>query len=344
MESKKVLVTGGSGFLGSHFVRHALAADVAQLVNIDALTYAGDQRRLADIANDPRYVFEQADVASEPDIKSLIAQYRPDIVVHYAAESHVTRSEKDPEGFARTNIEGTRVMLEASLSSGVQRFVHISTDEVYGSTLTGYFTEDQKGHGGGNATSPYARSKAEADDLALSYSDKIEVVVARPTNAFGPWQFPEKAFPRWVTRALRGEPLLVWGDGLYVRQWLFADDFASAIAVLVDEGAPGNPYNVGPLHEPEITNIDLAHWLVQYMELGDDAIEMTAYDRPDHDRRYAVDPMQINALGWQAGDVFAQMAQTVEWYRGHEDWWSSHIAEAESIYSDSDKDTDPDKG
>lgn len=337
MKDQRIFVTGGSGFLGSHFVRHALSSGAAQVTNFDLMTYAGDARRLADVESDPRYRALTGDVAAESDVKDTLGSEQFDVVVHYAAESHVTRSEKDPDKFNRTNIDGTRVMIESALSSGVKRFVHISTDEVYGPVLQGYYAEDQKLHGEGNATSPYAKSKAIADDLALSYSDRIEMVVARPTNAFGPWQFPEKAFPRWVTRALRGEPILVWGDGLYVRQWLHAEDFASAIGLLVTDGAPGNPYNVGVAHDPEITNIDLANWLVTELALPEGSIEMTAYDRPDHDRRYAVDPTQIQALGWQPGDVMSQLASTVEWYRDNEAWWRSHVDEAESIYTDAGK-------
>lgn len=331
------MVTGGAGFLGSHFVHYILGGDIAQLVNLDALTYAGDLQRLADLEGDSRYRFVNGDVCSEVDVRSMLAEFRPDAVVHYAADSHVTRSESDPDQFYRTNVEGTRVVFEGAVATGVRRVVHVSTDEVYGSIVEGAFREGDKLPGDGQASSPYAKSKALADDLARSYSDKLEVIVARPTNAFGAWQFPEKVFPRWVTRAMRGEPLLVWGDGLYVRQWLYAEDFARAIKLLLEEGEPGEVYNVGPRHEPEITNLDLARWLVDYLGLPEDRIEMTAYDRPAHDRRYAVDSQKIRAFGWEPGDVWAQMTKTVEWYRSNPKWWERHIAEAESIYSDSKK-------
>jgi dTDP-glucose 4,6-dehydratase len=337
MNWERILVTGGAGFLGSHFVRLALDNDVKKLANLDALTYAGDLQRLADLEGDPRYRFVKGDVGSEVDVRSLLAEFQPDAVVHYAADSHVTRSESDPDQFYRTNVEGTRVVFEAAVAAGVRRVVHVSTDEVYGSIVEGAFREEDKVPGDGQASSPYAKSKALADDLARSYADRLEVIVARPTNAFGPWQFPEKVFPRWVTRALRGEPLLVWGDGLYVRQWLYAEDFARAIKLLLEEGEPGEVYNVGPRHEPEITNLDLARWLVDYLGLSEDRIEMTAYDRPAHDRRYAVDSQKVRALGWEPGDVWAQMTKTVEWYRNNPKWWERHIAEAESIYSDSKK-------
>jgi len=330
----KILVTGGAGFLGSHFIRQALEAGAESVVNVDALTYAGDVRRLAEFEADPRYKFVRADVSDESAIKATVAAERPDLIVHYAAETHVTRSEADPDRFYRTNLEGTKCMLEAARAGGVERFVHISTDEVYGPILEGSFAESDKLPGDVQASSPYAKSKALADDLAHSYTDKLEVVVARPTNAFGPWQFPEKAFPRWVTRALRGEPLLVWGDGLYKRQWLFAGDFARAIALLAAVGKTGEAYNVGPLHDPEITNLDLASWLVGHLGLPAESVQLTAYDRPDHDRRYAVDPGKINALGWHSGVVESQLSDTVGWYVNNEPWWREHIAEAESIYKE----------
>ena len=335
MNAKTVLVTGGAGFLGSHFVRRALAGGAALVVNVDKLSYAGDQRRLADLAGDPRYCFVRADVASPSEIATVMDVYRPEVVVHYAAETHVTRSESAPELFHRTNVGGTRTMLEAAVHSGVERFVHISTDEVYGPILEGAFREEDKPAGEGPATSPYARSKALADDLARSFADRLPVVVVRPTNAFGPHQFPEKAFPRWVVRALRGQPLPVWGDGLYVRQWLFAGDFAEAVSIAAARGEPGSVYNVGPRHDPEITNIMLARWLLAQLDLPGDRVVMTAYDRPDHDRRYCVDASRITGLGWRHGDVWSQLAETVAWYRDHAAWWEPHLAEAESIYADS---------
>lgn len=333
MEGRRVLVTGGLGFLGSHFVRRALERGAARVVNLDLVTYAGDPMRLSDVEGDSRYEFRRTDVTSD-EAAAIIASERPDLVVHYAAESHVTRSEKAPDLFFRTNVDGTRNLLEAAIGAGVDRFVHISTDEVYGPILSGAFREEGKGPGEGAASSAYARSKALSDDLARSFGDRIPVIVARPTNAFGPYQFPEKAFARWVTRALRGEMLPVWGDGLYVRQWLNASNFASAIQLLAESGTPGEVYNVGPRHEPEITNLALTEWLVSYLGVPKGRIEMTAYDRPGHDRRYAVDSSKIEALGWRAGDVWRQFADTVEWYRSNRQWWERHIREAESIYTE----------
>ncbi len=158
--------------------------------------------------------------------------------------------------------------------------------------------------------------------------------MVRPTNAFGPWQFPEKVFPRWVTRGLRSQPMLVWGDGQYIRQWLYAEDFARAVALVLEKGENGEAYNIGPVHEPEITNLDTGALAGRVPGLPADGIQMTGYDRPDHDRRYAVDSSKIRALGWRSGDVWAQFTQSVNWFRDHRDWWESLIAEAESIYAD----------
>jgi len=336
MRDKRVLVTGGAGFLGSHFVRHALESGASEVSNVDLLTYAGDRSRLSEIEAESRYAFVQADVASPKTMRDVFEEHRPQAVVHFAAESHVTRSETAPDLFHRTNVEGTRVLLEAAAAAAeLERFLHISTDEVYGPAIEGAFGEEDKMPGDSQATSPYAKSKALADDLALSYASQLPVVVARPTNAFGPWQYPEKVFPRWITRALTGQPIPVWGDGLYVRQWLYAEDFARAIGLLLARGEPGEAYNVGPTHDPEITNIALARWLVTYLDLPEEQMQMTEYDRPDHDRRYAVDSSKARALGWSPGDVWSQFSTTVEWYRAHQDWWKSHIAEAESIYTDS---------
>lgn len=332
----RVVVTGGTGFLGSHFVRRWVASG-GEVLNVDLLTYAGSPERLGDVEDDPRYRFVRADVADPEAVRAAVGDFRPEAVVHFAAESHVTRSETDPEVFWRTNVEGTRVLLEAAARAGVSRFIHVSTDEVYGPILEGAFREEDKPPGEGRATSPYARSKAAGDDLARGFTGDLEVAVVRPTNAFGPWQYPEKAFARWVTRALTGRPVLVWGDGLYVRQWLYAEDLSEAIALVLQAPSPEPVYNIGPRHAPEITNLDLARWLLDHLGLPGDRLELTAYDRPDHDRRYAVDPGRIEALGWSPGDPWDRFAHTVEWYRRREDWWRPLLAEAEGIYADEER-------
>lgn len=334
MENRSILVSGGAGFLGSHFIRAWLANGGGKVRNVDALTYAGSLTRLADAAGDPRYSFTEADVADPSAIARAFSEHGPDLAVHFAAESHVTRSERDPARFTHTNVQGTRVMLEAAAEAGVSRFIHISTDEVYGPILSGEFREEDKEPGDGRATSPYAMSKAQADDLARGFDADMEVIVARPTNAFGAWQFPEKAFPRWTVRGLRGKDLLVWGDGLYVRQWLHAEDLAEALLLLLQADEIDPVYNIGPRHDSEITNIDLARWLAAHLGLPEDRVVHTSYDRPDHDRRYGVDPSRIMALGWKHGDPWQAFARTVAWYRANEDWWAPLLDEAESIYED----------
>jgi dTDP-glucose 4,6-dehydratase len=332
--ANRVLVSGGAGFLGSHFVRRGLSRGLGEIVNLDLLTYAGSSARLADVDSDARYAFVRADVADPAAVSDAFNRWRPEAVVHFAAESHVTRSERDSARFRRTNVDGTRVMLEAAARGGVSRFVHVSTDEVYGPILERAYSEEDKRPGDDQATSAYAKSKAVADDVARSFRDRLDVVVVRPTNCFGPWQFPEKACARWIARAVSNRSIPVWGDGLHVRQWLSADDLSRAIELVMDAPSPEGVYNIGPRHEPEVTNLDLARWLVAHLGLPDERLVLTAYDRPDHDRRYAIDPSRIEALGWKPGDLWRQLAETVAWYQEAESWWAPLMEEAESIYLD----------
>jgi len=324
----RLLVTGGCGFIGANFVRRRPATEI---VNIDSLTYAGDERRVAGTAC--RTIV--ADVADREVLRSLIREFRPDAVVHFAAETHVTRSEDAAEAFHRTNVDGTRALLDALLEHRPRVVIHVSTDEVYGPCAGEPFREDQKPPGEGHATSAYARSKALADDLARSYADRLPLIVARPTNCFGPWQHPEKAFPRWVIRALRGQSLPVWGDGGYVRDWLPVEDACDAITLLLELGRPGAVYNIGPGRDPEITNLALARWIVAHLGQPEDHVVLTAYDRPQHDRRYAVDASRMRALGWTpATDVWQRFERAVAWYRENEAWWSTLVDDAEAIYPD----------
>jgi dTDP-glucose 4,6-dehydratase len=332
----RAIVTGGAGFLGSHFVRDWISADRGELLNLDLLTYAGSMDRIAEVADDPRYRFMHADVADADAVTDAFASFRPDIVVHFAAESHVTRSENDPASFRKTNVTGTRVMLQAAADADVSRFIHLSTDEIYGPRTNGYFREDDKLPGEGRATSPYAKSKALADDLAVEFRSELDVVVLRPTNCFGPWQYPEKAFARWATRLLTGRPLPVWGGGVQVRQWLYAADLVAAVNAVLYAKSVERVYNVGPRHSPEITNRDLATWLLTYLGLPGETMVLTEYDRPNHDARYAVDPTRLERLGWSPTDVWVRFGETVEWYRQHAKWWTPLVDEAESIYADLD--------
>lgn len=327
----RVLVTGGLGFIGSAFIRR-LVGRGQDVFNVDLGTYASDVRRLAGVGPG-RVRTEAVDVRSD-QIVDLVGRERPDVIVHFAAETHVTRSERDAETFFRSNIEGTRRLMEAGTRAAVGLIVHISTDEVYGPSSAEPFGEQDKPPGEGNATSAYARSKALADDIARSYSDRVPVNVIRPTNCFGPWQHPEKAIPRWVTRAIAGQPIPVWGDGRYVRDWMFVEDACAGIDTVIERGEPGGVYNLGP-GDARHTNLEVAGMIARAAGLPPDAVYLTEYDRPQHDRRYAINASKVRALGWRpAGDLEQGIAQTVEWYRDNRDWWISIIPEAESLYSD----------
>ncbi len=328
--SGRVLVTGGLGFIGSAFVR-ALAADGRYVLNVDLDTYAGDERRIAGVG-DGVVETVRLDVAS-PELAGVVREERPALVVHFAAESHVTRSEDAPEVFFHANVEGTRVVLDAAEAAGC-RVLHMSTDEVYGPCAADPFREEDKLPGEGLATSAYARSKALADDLARSYAERVDVVVARPTNCIGPWQHPEKAVPRWATRALRGERLPVWGDGEQVRDWMFVEDAVSALRLLAERGERGEVYNVGPQAEG-VPNVEIARAIARAAGQDEASVYLSHYDRPQHDRRYAVATDRIAGLGWRASrSLEAAIAETVEWYRENEAWWSTLVPDAEELYAD----------
>jgi dTDP-glucose 4,6-dehydratase len=328
--SGRVLVTGGLGFIGSAFVR-ALAADGRRVLNVDLDTYAGDERRIAGVG-DGMVETVRLDVAS-PALAGIVREERPALVVHFAAESHVTRSEDAPDVFFHANVEGTRVVLDAAEAAGC-RVLHMSTDEVYGPCPADPFREEDKLPGEGLATSAYARSKALADDLARSYAERVDVVVARPTNCIGPWQHPEKAVPRWATRALRGERLPVWGDGEQVRDWMFVEDAVSALRLLAERGERGEVYNVGPQAEG-VPNVEIARAIARSAGQDEASVYLSHYDRPQHDRRYAVATDRIAGLGWHASrSLEAAIAETVEWYRENEAWWSPLVPDAEQLYAD----------
>ena len=319
------MITGGLGFLGSSFVR--AAARNHDVVVVDAETYAGDIERL----EDSRAELDRLDIA-DPTASDRISQLAPDAIVHFAAESHVTRSEAEPERFYRTNVRGTQTVIEAAQRSGA-RLIHISTDEVYGPCLGKPFKEEDKKKGSDEATSAYAKSKALADDLVRQAED-LDAVVARLTNCFGKWQHPEKAIARWTIKALQGLPLPVWGSGLQRRAWMSVEDAVAAILLLMKHGESGAVYNAGP-SDGEITNVEVASLIARLAGQSDQLVFLSNYDRPDHDPRYAVDAQRLCALGWRCQTQLEDgLRSTVEWYRNHSSWWEPQLAASEALYDD----------
>lgn len=311
-----LLVTGGCGFIGSHFVRWALAnADVAKVTNLDALTYAGNPASLADVADDPRYRFVHATITDTSVVDDLVAD--ADAVVNFAAETHVDRSIDGPTVFLTTNVVGTGVVLDACRRHDVPRVLHISTDEVYGSRIEGAFTEDAPMR----PSSPYSASKAAADLLAQSYAITYDypVTVSRTTNNYGPFHHPEKMIPRFITRLIDGGRVPLYGDGSNVRDWTYVTDNVEAQWRILMDGTAGEVYNVGSGNER--SNLEVTMAILERMGIGHDAIEPVA-DRPGHDQRYAVDTAKVRALGWSPRTAFDDgLDQTIAWFRDHEDWW-----------------------
>jgi dTDP-glucose 4,6-dehydratase len=315
----KLLVTGGAGFIGSSFVRYVLRTrQNIDVVNYDLLTYAGNLRNLESVASDPRYVFVRGDIADAAQVEALFADRRFDAVVNFAAETHVDRSIADSAPFVRSNIEGTRCLLEASLRHKVSKYVQISTDEVYG-TLgeTGSFREDTPL----DPSSPYSASKAAADFFVLAYhkTHKLPGLITRCTNNYGPCQFPEKLMPVLITNAMDDRPLPIYGDGLNVREWIFADEHSRAVLIALDRGTPGEVYNIGSGHEK--TNLEVVREILRLMGKPESLIKFVK-DRPGHDRRYAIDCSRIRReWNWSSEVDFASgLAATIEWYKTHRDW------------------------
>ncbi|MBI5140634.1 MAG: dTDP-glucose 4,6-dehydratase [Nitrospirae bacterium] len=314
---KKILVTGGCGFIGSNFVRMVLRETDLRVVNLDALTYAGNLANLADVASSPRYSFVQGRIEDEAAVSAAMAGV--DAVVHFAAESHVDRSIQDSRPFVITNVVGTQTMLDAARRAGVGKFVHISTDEVYG-TLgdSGIFTEETPLA----PNSPYSASKAGADLLVRSYFEThgMPVATVRPSNNYGPYQFPEKFIPLMVTNLSDGGRIPVYGDGRNIRDWLFVEDNCRAILAVLERAAPGSVYNVGG--ESEVRNIEVAHKVLALMGRDDSRIDFVT-DRLGHDFRYALDNSKIRReLGWKPSVSFDEgIERTVGWYRDNRAWW-----------------------
>ncbi|MGQ0837324.1 dTDP-glucose 4,6-dehydratase [Actinokineospora sp.] len=317
----RVLVTGGAGFIGSHYVRQALTgayptlAD-AEIVILDKLTYAGNRENLAPVADSPRLRFIEGDICDPDIVRESITG--ADLVVHFAAESHVDRSIAGSTDFVRTNVLGTQTLLQASVDEGVAKFVHVSTDEVYGSIEVGSWPEEHPLE----PNSPYSASKASSDLLARSYfrTHELAVCITRCSNNYGPYQFPEKVIPLFTTNLLDGKKIPLYGDGLNVRDWLHVDDHCQGIQLVADAGRAGEIYNIGG--GTELNNRELTSLLLDATGT-DESFVRPVIDRKAHDRRYSVDITKISTeLGYQPRVSFADgLASTVQWYRDNRAWW-----------------------
>ena len=315
-----VLVTGGCGFIGSNLVRLLLAERPDwRVVNLDKLTYAGNAENLADLEGSPRYRFVRGDIANGELVAEVIRSEKIDAVMHLAAESHVDRSILAPAVFIETNVRGTQVLLEAARELGVKRFLHVSTDEVYGSLgETGLFTEETPLA----PSSPYSSSKAGSDLLALAYAHTfgMHVVVTRCSNNYGPFQFPEKLIPLMIANAIRDLPLPVYGDGRNVRDWIHVEDHCRGLLAALERGKKGEVYNFGASSERR--NIEIVKQVLALVGKPETLIQYVK-DRPGHDRRYAIDASKVRReLGWAPRHAFEQsLGETVAWYREHRAWW-----------------------
>ena len=309
----KVLVTGAAGFIGSTYVRLVLAGGDDDVVVLDKLTYAGRRENLADVAD--RIEFVEGAIEDRPLVREVMEGC--DAVVNFAAESHVDRSIADQDAFARTHVIGTSVLLDAAREHGVRRYLQVSTDEVYGSIERGSFTETSPL----NPSSPYSATKAAGDLLVSAHVHTygIEAVICRGSNNYGPRQYPEKLIPLCVLNALAGDPLPVYGDGHQVRNWLYVEDFARAIDLVLRRGIAGEVYNVGG--PDETANIDVVRRILAATGRDESLIEYVT-DRPGHDRRYSLSSAKVRELGWEPSRRFSEgLQQTVEWYRDNEWWW-----------------------
>jgi dTDP-glucose 4,6-dehydratase len=313
----RILVTGGAGFIGSHLVHRLLASGQHDVVNLDALRYSGNLDNLADLTGHARYTFVHADICDASTVRVILRDHRVEAVINCAAETHVDRSILDPGSFARTDVVGTGVLLEEARQAGVQRFLQVSTDEVYGSVETGHSKEEDIL----SPRSPYSASKAGGDLLVLSYwtTYHFPVLVTRGSNTYGPNQYPEKFIPLFVTNAIDDQPLPLYGDGRYRRDWLAVDDHCVGIEHILNHGQPGTIYNVGGGNEKE--NLTVAELILHCLGKPKSLIRFIT-DRPGHDRRYAIDCSRLRDLGWQPKLSFEEgIRKTVEWYRTHECWW-----------------------
>ena len=316
----KILVTGGAGFIGSNFIRYIFQKyPNYNVINFDAETYAGNRDNLKDIAKSPNYTFVKGDIADAQKVRQALAGV--DIVVNFAAESHVDRSILDPSPFILTNVVGTHILLDAALDAKIKRFHHISTDEVFGALILDSrekFNEETPCR----PNSPYAASKAASDHLVCVYHKtyRLPITISNCSNNFGPYQFPEKLISLAITNILEGKKVPIYGDGLYVRDWLYVEDHCRAIDLVLSKGKVGETYCIGDGND--IPNIEVIRKILGILKMDEGMLETVA-DRPGHDRRYAINPAKIKKeLGWQAEYSFDEALRlTIEWYRQNEAWW-----------------------
>jgi dTDP-glucose 4,6-dehydratase len=314
----KLLVTGGAGFIGSNFIRHMIEIHPdLEIVNFDILTYAGNLDNLKGFDKQSRYTFIKGDICDQVLVNATLKKIPVDAIVHFAAESHVDRSITDPSAFVKTNVLGTHTLLEAARKHSVPKFIHISTDETYGSIMKGSFKETDIL----SPSSPYSASKAGSDLLALSYytTYHLPVIVTRCTNNFGPYQYPEKLIPLFITNLIKGKKVPVYGTGKNVRDWIHVNDHCRAVEFLLDRGAPGEVYNIGGGHEK--TNLEITNKILELLGKDTSMVEYVN-DRPGHDFRYSLDSSKLRNMGWQPRYSFDDaLEETVTWYRQNEWWW-----------------------
>ena len=311
----RILVTGGAGFIGSNFVHHLLATSDDEVVVLDNLTYAGNLANLEDLVGTSRYRFLRGDIADSETVGAVVRDVQA--IVNFAAESHVDRSILDPTAFINTDVYGVYVLLEAARDAAIERFVHVSTDEVYGEIPTGSATEDAPLR----PRSPYSASKAGGEMLVYAYhvTYGVPTIITRGSNTFGPYQYPEKLLPVVITEALDNRPVPVYGDGRQVRDWLYVEDHCGAIDLALRHGTPGDAYNVGGGNER--SNIEVIHTILDRLDRPHSLVQFVP-DRPGHDVRYSLDSSKLNALGWKPSRPFDDaLAATVHWYTENQDWW-----------------------
>ncbi|HEX2906221.1 MAG TPA: dTDP-glucose 4,6-dehydratase [Phototrophicaceae bacterium] len=316
---KNILVTGGAGFIGSAYVRYAVEKyPQYHIVVFDKMTYAGNQDNLLPVSSQGNYRFVQGDIADRESVRGTIEEYSIDTIVNFAAETHVDRSILDPDAFIMSNTVGVHILLEAAQHYKLERFLHVSTDEVYGDIEGDHFSKENDPF---LPNSPYAASKAGGELMVRAYhvTHGLNTVITRGSNTFGPYQYPEKLLPLFITEAMDNKPLPVYGDGMQVRDWLYVDDHARGIDVALHKGEPGEAYNVAG--ENLQHNLDVIRRLLKLLDKPETLLKYVP-DREGHDRRYAMDAAKLRALGWERQHTFDEaLAQTVAWYQGNEWWW-----------------------